>query len=98
IDGYLTQYGEPSPRVAARTIPRAPAYSGYPYPGYTYQAYPPAYYGYGYTQPQQNVLVPIRYEQRQRVIVRETVREERIPGSATGASRVIPSPKMIKGQ
>ncbi|MEL6530851.1 MAG: glycine zipper 2TM domain-containing protein [Pseudomonadota bacterium] len=93
LDGYLSQYGQPG---AARTIP-------YPAGGYyptTYPGYAPAYTGhYGYSaacgcQQPQVVWVPVRTEVRQRVIVRETVREERIPGS-----RIIPpapSPKMIK--
>jgi len=86
LDGYTSQYGQPG---AARTV----AYPG-GYPGYA-----PAYTGhFGYSsacgcQQQQVVWVPIRTEVRQRVIVRETVREERIPGA-----RIIPrpSPKMIK--
>ena len=69
------------------------------YPAYPAYAYAPAY-TYSYAPPQQIVYVPIRYEQQQRVVVRETVREEiyEVPG----ATRVIeervpaPSPKMIK--
>ncbi len=90
LDGYISQYGQPG---AARTIP-------YPAGGYGYPGYAPAYTGqYGYSaacgcQQPQVVWVPVQTEVRQRVIVRETVREERIPGS-----RYIPpapSPKMIK--
>lgn len=96
LDNYLNQEGGlvagPAPRLASRTIP-APAYA---YPAY---APAPAYYGYpGYGagcncyQPQayqQNVLVPVQYEQRQRVIVRERVTEEMVP---VVRERTIPPP------
>ncbi|MDJ0644212.1 MAG: hypothetical protein QNJ15_15470 [Erythrobacter sp.] len=90
LDGYLAQYGQPG---AMRTVP-------YSAGGYGYQGYAPAYTGrYGYSaacgcQQPQVVWVPVQTQVRQRVIVRETVREERIPGT-----RIIPpapSPKMIK--
>lgn len=95
LDGYLAQYGQPG---AARVI-----HGGHPGYGYGHGYYPgyaPAYTGhYGYSAAcgcQQPLIawVPVRTEVRQRVIVRETVREERIPGT-----RVIPpapSPKLIK--
>lgn len=98
LDGYLTQYGTPTARIAAREIPYTP-YQAAPAFGY---GYPPAYnYGYSYAPPPQMVMVPVRTPQQQQVVVRETVREEvyTIPGSV----RVIPdsaprpSPKMIKG-
>ena len=93
FDNYLNQNGRlvsgPAPRIASRTIP-APAYT---YPAY---APAPAYYGYGAGcgcyQPQafqQNVLVPVQYEQRQRVIVRERVTEEMVPVTR---ERTIPPP------
>ena len=91
LDGYTSQYGQPG---AARVIP-----GGYPGHGY-YPGYAPAYTGhYGYSagcgcQQAQIVWVPVRSEIRQRVIVRETVREERIPGARIIPPR--PSPKMIK--
>ena len=94
LDSYLSQYGHGGPatvhRVAYRTIP-APAYAPPP-PAYGYgYGYAPGYqsYGYSYAPPQQVVYVPIRYEQQQRVIVRETVTEETIPG----AVRNIPAPE-----
>ncbi len=92
LDSYLSQYGYPGApvtRVAARVIP-APAY------GYAPAYAPPVQYGYGYAPaysytyapPPQIVYVPVQYEQQQRVIVRETIREETVPGAA----RVIPPP------
>lgn len=89
LDGYLTQYGAPGTRIASREIPYAP------YPG------GPAYWqncNCGYVQ-QQTVLVPVRTEVQQQVVVRETVREEvyNVPGKwrhIPPAPR--PSPKMIK--
>ncbi|AWW73198.1 hypothetical protein CD351_02020 [Erythrobacter sp. KY5] len=90
LDSYLSQHGNIGPRYAYRTIPApAPAYPAYAPPapyGYGY-GYAPAYQ-YSYAPPQQIVYVPVRYEQQQRVIVRETVREEVIPGAA----RTIPAP------
>lgn len=89
LDGYLTQFGAPGTRIASREIP------AYPY-GYNQQA---GFGGYHYAAPQQVVLVPVRTEVQQQVVVRETERFETIRGS----SRVIPapaprpSPKLIKG-
>ncbi|PKP64375.1 MAG: hypothetical protein CVT85_10875 [Alphaproteobacteria bacterium HGW-Alphaproteobacteria-7] len=95
LDGYLSQYGAPGARVAAREIayapyPAAPAY-GY---GYGY----PANYGYSYAPPPQMVMVPVRSEVQQQVVVRETVREETytVPGAARVIPAPAPSPKMIK--
>ena len=88
LDGYLSQYAHGGPRIAARTIPApvhsAPAYAAPAY-GYHYGYAPQPYY---YAPPQQIVYVPVEYQQRQRVIVRENVREEVIPG----AQRVLPAP------
>lgn len=90
LDAYLSQYVHGGGRVAARTIPApapvaAPVYAAPAYShGYSYAA--PQYY---YAPPQQITYVPIEYQQRQRVIVRETVREEVIPG----ARRTIPAPR-----
>ena len=89
LDGYLSQYGHTG-RIAAHP---APAY-GYAQPahhGYGY-GYAPAYqaYSYSYAPPQQVVYVPVYYEVQQRVIVRETVREE--VEIVPGAARVIPAP------
>jgi hypothetical protein len=94
LDSYLSAYGAPGGRIASRTI----AYPGYDY-GY---AYPQAYsYGYSYAPPPQMVMVPVRTEVQQQVVVRETVREETY--TVPGATRIIdpaprprPSPKMIK--
>ena len=96
LDSYMSQYGYPgaipATRVASRSIP-APvaAYPAYVPPVQYGYGYAPAYQSYGYTYqpPQQVVYVPVRYEQQQRVIVRETVREETVPA---GASRTIPAP------
>ncbi|MGJ8606227.1 MAG: glycine zipper 2TM domain-containing protein, partial [Marivita sp.] len=92
LDSYLSQYGYPGAvpvtRVAARTIPApqyAPQYA--PAPQHYGYAYAPQYQ-YTYAPPQQVVYVPVRYEQQQRVIVRETVREETVPVAA----RSIPAP------
>jgi hypothetical protein len=79
LDAYLSQ---PAPqRFASRSIPYPAAAYAYPVmvqqPAYTYYAPPP-----------QEVVVPIRYEQPQQVIVRETVQEETVPGAA----RIIPAP------
>lgn len=94
LDSYLSQYGTPLARIASREIT-------YPAPSYGY-AYPAAYsYGYTYAPPQQVVLVPVRTEVQQQVVVRETAREETY--TVPGASRDIPAPvprpstKMIKG-
>lgn len=91
LDSYLSTYGAPGARVASREI-AYPAY-GYGYPaGYSY--------GYTYAPPPQMVLVPVRTEVQQQVVVRENVREESY--TVPGAIRVIPdpaprpSPKMIK--
>ena len=80
LDGYLTQYPHGG-HFAARSIP-APV-QAVPHYGYAYAA--PQYY---YAPPQQVVYVPVEYQQRRRVIVRETTREEVIPG----ATRRIPAP------
>ena len=92
LDSYLSQYGQPgvpAARIASRTIP-APVYQAPAYPVYAQPVqYAPAY---TYAPPQQVVYVPIEYQQQQRVIVRETVREEVIPGAA----RTIPAPIPIK--
>lgn len=86
LDAYLSQYAAGGTRIASRTIPApAPVYAApvYAAPAYTYAQ--PQYY---YQPPQQITYVPVEYQQRQRVIVRETVREEVIPG----ARRTIPAP------
>lgn len=88
LDSYLSQYGHGAPvygqHVASHAIP-APAYAqhGHYAPAPAYQSY-----GYHYAPPQQIVYVPVQVQQQQRVIVRETVREEVVPG----AVRVIPAP------
>ena len=89
LDAYLSQHAIGGPRIAARTIPArgpvyAPAAPVYAAPSYTYAA--PQYY---YQPPQQIIYVPVEYQQRRRVIVRETVREEVVPG----ATRTIPAPR-----
>lgn len=100
LDSYLSQYGQGQPRIAARAIPAPVAY-GYPaYAAPVQYSYAPAY-SYSYAPPQQIVYVPIRYEQQQRVVVRETVREEtyEVPGAARQIEAPAPRPvKMIKQQ
>lgn len=91
LDGYLMQYGQPGTRIAHRVIAApAPAYAQAPMQyGYGYApAYQSSYY---YAPPQQIVYVPVQYEVQQRVIVRETVREEVVPG----ATRSIPQPRPV---
>ncbi len=94
LDSYLSQHASGPVRVARRSIPApGPAYHAYPaYPAY---GYAPAY---NYAPPQQIVYVPVRYEQQQRVVVRETVREEtyQVPGATRIIERPAPSPKLIK--
>jgi hypothetical protein len=93
LDAYLSQYGAPGARVASREI-------AYPYPPAPAYAYPQAYsYGYTYAPPPQVVLVPVRTEVQQQVVVRETTREERY--TVPGATRTIdpaprPSGKLIR--
>lgn len=88
LDSYLSAYGAPGARIASREI-------AYPYPAtpaypYSY-GYPQGYsYGYAYAPPPQVVLVPVRTEVQQQVVVRETTREETY--TVPGASRVIPTP------
>jgi hypothetical protein len=82
LDSYLSQ-SVPAQRIASREIPYAPAY------GYPVMMQQPTYY---YAPPPQDVVVPVRYEQQQQVVVRETVREEIVPGAA----RSIPAPRPTK--
>lgn len=110
LSTYLDNYGQyggqyAAPRVASRVI-AAPAPVAYPsYPAYGY-APAPAYY----PQQQTMVMVPVTTYQQQRVVVRETVREEtyEVPGAArtippappapvrTAPPAPLPSPKLIK--
>lgn len=87
LDSYLSQ-PIPAHHVASRQIP-APATS-YAAPAYAYpMMVQPSYY---YAPPPQHVVVPVRYEQAQQVVVRETTREEVVPG----ATRAIPAPRPTK--
>ncbi|TRD11368.1 hypothetical protein FGU71_05545 [Erythrobacter insulae] len=103
LDSYLSQYGQGQPRFATRAIPapavQAPVYSfGYPaYAAPVQYGYAPSY-SYNYAPPQQIVYVPVRYEEQQRVIVRETVREEtyEVPGAVRQIDRPAPAPRPIK--
>jgi hypothetical protein len=94
LDTYLSQYGTPAAypgaRIASREIPY-PAYQPAPAYGYGYPAY-------GYAPPQM-VMVPVRSEVQQQVVVRETERYETyaVPGAARIIPAPRPSPKMIKG-
>ena len=93
LDSYLSNYSIQQPaRIASRVI-AAPVQSyGYTYPayapGYYDYGYAPAYHSYSYAPPAQVVMVPITYEQQQRVVVRETVREEMVQ-TGGGATRII---------
>lgn len=82
LDSYISAYGTPGTRIAAREI----AYTPYPM-SYGY----PATYGYAYAPPPQMVMVPVRSEVKQQVVVRETVREESY--TVPGAARIIPAPR-----
>ncbi len=96
LDGYLSQYGAPGARIAAREIAYSPYQAA---PSYAYGYGYPVNYGYAYAPPPQIVLVPVLSEVQQQAVVRETVREETY--TVPGAARVIPAPapstKMIKG-
>ena len=83
LNAYLTPYGTPATRIASREI------SYVTYPAY---AYAPTY---AYASSQM-VMLPVRSEVPQQVVVRENVREETY--TVPGAARIIPapSPKMIK--
>lgn len=101
LDGYLAHHRAGPTRIAHRVIPM-PAH-GYGYAGYAApMPYAPAYHGYGYhyAPPVQMVYVPVHYEQQQRVIVRETVREEtyEVPGSSRiiEEREYVPGPRLIK--
>lgn len=94
LDAYLSQ---PTARIASREI-AYPAYGAYPAYAYGYApAYAPAY-TYAYAPPPQIVLVPVRSEVPQQVVVRENLREETyaVPGAAREIPTSAPSPKMIK--
>ncbi|RNJ64301.1 MAG: hypothetical protein EDM03_08230 [Porphyrobacter sp. IPPAS B-1204] len=93
LDSYLSQYGAPGPRIASREI-------AYPAQAYGY-GYPAAYsYGYTYAPPPQMVLVPVRTEVQQQVVVRETERFETytVPGAIREIPAQRPSAKMIKNR
>jgi hypothetical protein len=96
LNSYLSQYGAPGARIASREIAYAPYPAG---PAYGY-GYPAGYsYGYTYAPPPQMVMVPVRTEVQQQVVVRETIREEKytVPGAVREIPAPQPSPKMIKG-
>jgi hypothetical protein len=84
LDSYLSQPA-PVQRIASREIPVTYAAPAYAMPVMMQPAY-------AYAQPMQNVVVPVQYEQQQQVVVRETVREEVVPG----ATRMIPAPRPTK--
>lgn len=99
LDSYLSTYGAPGQRIASREI----AYPAYADQGAYGYGYPGGYsYGYSYAPPPQVVLVPVRTEVQQQVVVRETERYENY--TVPGAARIIPgpaprpSPKMIKNR
>ncbi|ODT00085.1 MAG: hypothetical protein ABS49_06470 [Erythrobacter sp. SCN 62-14] len=84
LDSYLSQPA-PVQRIASREIPMAYAAPAYAMPVMMQPTY-------AYAMPMQNVVVPVQYEQPQQVVVRETVREEVVPGAA----RMIPAPRPTK--
>ncbi|MDJ0978464.1 MAG: hypothetical protein QNI87_07995 [Erythrobacter sp.] len=96
LNNYLDQYGQGTTRVAARAIPsRAPV--GQPV---YYQTYPT--YGYeqpvgGYPQQQTMTMIPVTTYQPQRVIVRETIREETAPGALRTIPRQDQTPELTPG-
>jgi uncharacterized protein YcfJ len=94
LDSYLSQYGAPGQRIASREI----AYPAYAPPAY---AYPQTYGYYSYAPPPQVVLVPVRTEVQQQVVVRETERLETytVPGTVREIPAPVPSGKLqrIKG-
>lgn len=99
LSTYLDQYGQNGARFASRVISASAPVVYQGYPAYSY-AQAPAYY-----QPQPTmVMVPVTTYQQQRVIVRESVREEIVPGATRNVPRPVPapqpapapSPKMIK--
>lgn len=86
LDSYLSQ-PVPAQNYASRAIPATATYAA---PAYAYPMMAqPSYY---YAPPPQHVVVPVQYQQQQQVVVRETVREEVVPGTA----RVIPAPRPTK--
>lgn len=103
LNAWLNQNNTQGTRFASRVIPApvapAPQYA-YPATGYGY-AQAPAYY---YPPQQTMAMIPVTTYQQQRVIVRETVREEMVPGATRSIPRPapvpapspLPSPKMIK--
>lgn len=95
LDSYLSTYGAPTGRMASRVIPY-PAYAQAPAYGYGY----PAEYGYSYAPPPQVVMVPVRNEVQQQVVVRETERYETytVPGAERMIPPPVPSAKMIKNR
>lgn len=98
LDSYLSQYGHPVAHGAIRTIPAQGYVPGPNYHGAHHSyGYAPGYhsYGYSYAPPHQIVYVPIEYQQQQRVIVRETIREEVIPGAVREVPARAPIP--VKG-
>jgi hypothetical protein len=102
LDAYLDEYGAPATRIASREIPYPAPYPAYAPPAYSYGYGYPAYgYAptYAYAPPPQMVMVPVRSQVQQQVVVRETTREERytVPGAARIIPAQRPSPKMIKG-
>ncbi|MFO6446675.1 hypothetical protein ACLBKU_05965 [Erythrobacter sp. NE805] len=104
LDSYLSTYGAPGARIASREIAYPAPYPAYAAPAYNYgYGYPAGYsYGYTYAPPPQVVLVPVRTEVQQQVVVRESERYETY--TVPGAERIIPAPtprptpKMIKGR
>ncbi|MFU7527110.1 glycine zipper 2TM domain-containing protein [Qipengyuania sp. ASV99] len=85
LDSYLSQYGYNGYHGAHGTVHSITAHG---YPAYAHHGQ--QQYGYSYAPPQQIVYVPVQVQQHQRVIVRETVREEIVPG----AVREIPRPAL----
>ena len=100
LDGYVSQYGYDAGRTAYRSIPAYAPTQGYGYPQYGYDAT----YGCNCGRGQEVAYIAIRQQEPQRVVVRETVRDEyyEVPGAARifddRYPAPMPSPKMIKTQ
>jgi hypothetical protein len=94
LDSYLSAYGQPTARIASREI-------AYPGPVYDYgdrYGTPQNYGYYTYAPPPQMVMVEVRREVPQQVVVRETERYETytVPGAERLIPAPAPSPKMVK--
>ncbi|MEL7444539.1 MAG: glycine zipper 2TM domain-containing protein [Pseudomonadota bacterium] len=105
LDAYIAQYGQPGAHRFVGTHHGGYGYQG----GYAHSSYA-GHYGYGHCgcAPQQVAMVPVYYEQRQRVVVRETIEEEvtreriierhptKLIKTAPRPTKVVPAPRQTK--